>query len=199
MYRRKRRPIQSPALIEREEGQASNLIERIFKREPQAKVLIHVGYSHAAEVALPTFGQDIEWMAARLKAKTGVNPLTIDQFRCAATGDALALSQSATDLPPGAHDIAIAHPATEFFRGRPQWRIDAGDIAIELPASLMVDDVRTLMEARYEAEPPDAIPIDRLLLEPRERLPLLLRPGAIRIEQFFEDGRTPRTLILNVR
>lgn len=44
----------------------------IFARAPQAKVLIHVGYSHAAEVVLPNFGGSLEWMAARLKEKTGV-------------------------------------------------------------------------------------------------------------------------------
>jgi hypothetical protein len=62
-----------------------------------------------------------------------------------------------------------------------------------------VDDVRTLIEARYDSEPPDAIPLDRLLLGPGERLPLLLRAGSIRVTQSFEDERSTRSLVLVVR
>jgi hypothetical protein len=182
----------------REEGQAENLMTRIFAREPQAKVLIHVGYSHAAEVALPNFGGSLEWMAARLKAKTGVDPLTIDQFRCASPSGELELAAISEDLPPGAHDVAVAHPPTVLFRGRPQWRIDAGAIAVELPDVLVNENQRSLIEARFDSEPADAIPLDRLLLWPGERLPLLLPAGKIRIQQYFEDRSAPRTLVLNV-
>src|SRR5690606_4796172 len=102
-------------------------------------------------------------------------------------------------LPSGAYDIAVAHTAAALFRGRPQWRIDAGDIAIELPEPFVGAEVRTLIEARYESEPVDTVPMDRLLLNPGERLPLLLRAGRIRLVQYFEDGRAPATVVLNVR
>jgi hypothetical protein len=185
-------------MVRREEAQANNLVTQIFAREPQAKVLIHVGYSHAAEVALPNFGGSLEWMAARLKAKTGIDPLTIDQFRCASSSDAVELAAISTELPSGAHDVAVAYPPTVLFRGRPQWRIDAGAIAVELPDVLVSDEQRTLIEARFDSEPPDTIPVDRLLLWPGERLPLLLPAGKIRIQQYFEGGGAPRTLVLNV-
>jgi hypothetical protein len=93
----------------------------------------------------------------------------------------------------------VAHPATTLFRGRPQWRIDGGALAIELPETLVSERSRTLIEARYDAEPPDTVPLDRLLLWPGERMPLLLPAGAIRIQQYFEDGSPSRTLVLNVR
>jgi hypothetical protein len=182
----------------REETQAENLVTRIFAREPQAKVLIHVGFSHAAEVALPNAGGSLLWMAGRLKAKTGVDPLTIDQFRCASSSDDLELAAVSADLPPGAHDVAVAYPPTVLFRGRAQWRIDAGAIAVELPDVLVTQGQRTLIEARFESEPADTIPLDRLLLWPGERLPLLLPAGKIRIQQYFEDRGSPRTLVLNV-
>lgn len=186
-------------MARREQGQTDNLLRKIFTAEPQAKTLIHVGYSHAAEVALPNFGGSLEWMAARLKAATGIDPLTIDQVRCASATNAIELARVAESLPAGAHDVAVAHPPTTLFRGRPQWQIDAGAIPIELPETLVVDDVRTLIEARYDSEPPDAIPLDRLLLGPGERLPLLLRPGSIRVTQSFEDERPTRSLVLVVR
>lgn len=182
----------------REQGQTDNLMQQIFRADPHAKTLIHVGVDHAAEVALPDARGELEWMAARLKAATGVDPLTIDQVRCASTSDALELARPSTRLPPGAFDVAVAHPPNEFFRGRPQWRIDAGAIAVELPETLVVADQRTLIEARFDAEPPDTVPLDRLMLWPGERLPLLVAPGRLRIQQYFEDGRAPRTLVLNV-
>ena len=194
-------PPASPAegVLRREEAQANNLVDRIFRAKPDAKTLIHVGYSHAAEVALNDFGQSIEWMAARLKSKTGIDSLTIDQVRCASLSDTLELASASSTLPPGAHDVSVAHPTTVLFRGRPQWRIDAGAIAVELPETLVSERSRTLIEARHDAEPADTVPLDRVLLWPGERLPLLLQPGAIRIQQYFEDGSSSRTLILNVR
>jgi hypothetical protein len=94
--------------------------------------------------------------------------------------------------------VAVAYPPTVLFRGRPQWRIDAGAIVVELPAVLVSEEQRTLIEARFDSEPPDTIPLDRLLLWPGERLPLLLPAGKIRIQQYFEEGGAPRTLVLNV-
>jgi hypothetical protein len=186
------------AMNRREETQAENLVTRIFAREPQAKVLIHVGFSHAAEVELPNAGGPLLWMAGRLKAKTGVDPLTIDQFLCASSSGEVELAAISARLPRGAHDVAVAYPPTVLFRGRPQWRIDAGAIAVELPAVLVSEEQRTLIEARFDSEPPDTIPLDRLLLWPGERLPLLLPAGKIRIQQYFEEGGAPRTLVLNV-
>jgi hypothetical protein len=185
------------AIAAREEAQAANLVTRIFSDDPRAKALIHVSASHAAEVRLPTAGRDLAWMAARLKQKTGFDPLTIDQVHCAASGDSVELAAPTAQMPAGAFDVAVAYPPERFFRGRAQWRIDAGAIAIELPATLVADH-RTIVEARYENEPPDAIPLDRLLLGPGESLPLLLPLGRIRLIQLHEDARPPRALLLDV-
>ena len=187
------------AIAAREEGQASNLVSRIFSAAPRAKVLIHAGHAHAAETPLPSFGRDIPWMAARLKQKTGIDPLTIDQTFCASQTGGTQVTAPTREMPPGAFDVAVAHPELAFFRGRPQWRIDSGAIAIELPETLVTAEQRTIVEARYEDEPPDTIPLDRLLLRPGERLPLLLPPGRIRLVQIFENGAAPRALTLNVR
>lgn len=189
----------APSPAAREQRQSDNLLRQIFRADPSAKTLIHVGAAHGSEVALPDARGELEWMAARLKAATGVDPLTIDQTRCASTSDALELARASTQWPPGAFDVAVAHPPPKFFRGRPQWRIDAGAIAVELPETLVVDDQRTLIEVRFDSEPPDTVPLDRLMLWPGERLPLLAAAGRLRIQQYFEDGRAPRTLVLNVR
>ena len=57
----------------REEAQANNLAG-FLKSRPGVRMLVHVGYSHAAEV--PRADGQL-WMAARLKRKTGIDPLTI--------------------------------------------------------------------------------------------------------------------------
>jgi hypothetical protein len=74
----------------REEAQADNLIAEVLADDPDARILVHVGYSHVLEAPQPqpgmgTEGEDAEslvWFAARLKAKTGIDPLTISQTHC---------------------------------------------------------------------------------------------------------------------
>ncbi len=74
----------------REEAQADNLIAEVLQDDPDARILVHVGYSHVLEAAQPQpgmapEGEDAEplvWFAARLKAKTGIDPLTISQTHC---------------------------------------------------------------------------------------------------------------------
>jgi hypothetical protein len=60
----------------RERGQAENLKKRIFEKDSQAKVLIHVGYGHNSEA---TRKNDTKLMAGYLKEFTGIDPLTVDQ------------------------------------------------------------------------------------------------------------------------
>jgi hypothetical protein len=59
----------------REQAQADNLIANILSANPGAKIFVYVGYSHAMEKP----GMGGTWFAARLKAKTGIDPLTIEQ------------------------------------------------------------------------------------------------------------------------
>jgi hypothetical protein len=62
----------------REKGQAQNLISRILKSDPQAKILIHAGYGHIDETG---GSYNFPWvpMARYFKELSGINPLTIDQ------------------------------------------------------------------------------------------------------------------------
>ena len=102
----------------REEGEARNLAAFVHDH-PRAKLLIHVGYSHAAEVARPD-GQ--MWMAARLKEKTGIDPLTISQTTCRGGGSSVRFAALPADEPEGTFDLVIDHPSARFIRGRPEWR-----------------------------------------------------------------------------
>lgn len=183
----------------REEGQANNLIARIFEKNADAKVLIYVGTSHAAEVPIPFFNHSMmSWMAARLKEKTGIDPLTIDQVYCQSSTDDIQLAQATDRMPAGTFDVAVAFPAVTFSRGRAEWRLASGVKLVELPAELGTITERVIVEARFADEPIEAVPVDRLLLAPGEDVPLLLPPGQFRVTVFFEGGDNEEEFLINV-
>ncbi len=62
---------------ERERGQARNLIERILKKDPKARVLVHAGYAHIDESGKDRVGA--KTMAQRFKEASGIDPFTIEQ------------------------------------------------------------------------------------------------------------------------
>jgi hypothetical protein len=72
----------------REEAQAT-VVAAFVATHPRARLLVHVGYSHAAEVPQ---AEGARWMAARLKQKTGIDPLTISQTTCRGGGAAARLA-----------------------------------------------------------------------------------------------------------
>lgn len=63
---------------ERERGQARNLVERILKKEPKAKILVHAGYGHIDKTG---GSSSFPWipMAKYFKDFSGIDPLSIDQ------------------------------------------------------------------------------------------------------------------------
>ncbi|MDE0004310.1 MAG: hypothetical protein OXQ29_16595, partial [Rhodospirillaceae bacterium] len=158
----------------REERQASRLAEVIADLTDSERILIHVGYSHAAEVPIRGFGgNQIEWMAARLKQLTGIDPLTIDQTDCLSDSDRIQFAAASPRHADGQHDLLVAHPALKFVDGRPEWRAEEPVSQVEVPSGLVSDSARTIVEARYVDEPMDAVPIDRVMLWPGESIPLL--------------------------
>ncbi len=170
-------PNQSMTLNERiarrEEGQATNLATFV-SAHPATKLLVHVGYSHAAEVPRP---DGALWMAARLKAKTRINPLTISQTTCRGGGDSLRLSALPADEPPGTFDLVIDHPRARFERRRPEWRKLMGDQVVRIPRSLRPAAGWRVIEARPVGEPADSVPMDRVAIRLGDDIALMLPPG----------------------
>jgi len=75
------------SLADRDTKQAHALYEKVFAKDPQAKLFVHAGYSHIDKVA-GNLGGDIEPMAMELKRLSGYDPLSVDQtqFRDVAIG-----------------------------------------------------------------------------------------------------------------
>ncbi|MBU1755754.1 MAG: hypothetical protein KJ703_01985 [Alphaproteobacteria bacterium] len=167
------------SIAARETAQAANLAVILAGMGPEERLLVHVGYSHAAETPLGQHG-DL-WMAARLKAATGIDPLTVSQTLCSSEGGEVFLALLPEDRPAGMVDIVLSHPLTRFENGRPLWRRETGAIAVPIPDQLRRTGQPLIVEAFLAGEPLDAVPVDRVYLEPGEDIPLLLSPGSYRV------------------
>jgi hypothetical protein len=166
---------------QREEAEANNLVARIFAVDPHARVLIHVGSAHALETAQRSSdGAEAAWMALRLKQKTGIDPLTISQTSFGPFGDRAVLCGTGAEGEPldASFDMRVMQPATSFEQGRPTWRMALGQRLIGVPAALKKPLERIIVEARRASEPDDAVPMDCIMMDPGEDLPLLLPPGS---------------------
>jgi len=172
----------------REEGQAENLMLVLSQMQDHERLLVHVGYSHASEVPIPSFeGKSLGWMAARLKAKSGIDPLTIDNTDCLSNSMAPELSKDSHKHEQGQFDLVVGHPELQFTNGRPIYRLMDGHQLVDLPDAMLNGHQRVIVEVRRYDEPLDAVPVDRLLLRPGESLPLVLPDGKFRISS-YEEG-----------
>lgn len=163
----------------REERQASSL-SAYLRDHPDAKLIVHVGYSHAAEVPRASGAR---WMAARLKAKTGIDPLTVAQTICRGGGSSRRLAVLPDDQPPGTFDLIVDHPIARFEKKRPAWRQQVGDQLVAIPAKLYPSKGWRVIEARPTGESSTSVPMDRVAIRSGEDVALLLPPGqyALRI------------------
>lgn len=179
----------------RENAQSDNLINAVLKDAPDTKMLIHVGHSHVAEKPVPKRGGGArEWMAAFLKSKTGIDPLTISQTACHTKANSTIVGQSfqnkEDEIGLMLTDYVVAHPSTEFIKNRPLWRREIGDKEHSIPNIFLESPEPLIVEARLDNQPDKAVPIDRVLIRPGETgVPLLLPSGRYRLEAFSKEGR----------
>ncbi|QAU24015.1 hypothetical protein EO087_08430 [Dyella sp. M7H15-1] len=77
----------SADMNDRDAAEAHTLYEKVFAKDPQAKLFVHAGYAHIDKAAGNLDG-DIQPMAMQLKRLTGHDPLSVDQvqFRDVAVG-----------------------------------------------------------------------------------------------------------------
>ena len=191
-------PANSPRRMNaREEFQAINLVAAVFAKDPDSRVVIHVGHSHVREQPVPWAADDVVRMAQRLKSMTGRDPLTISQTECNSPHSSYVVAESfwradGEQETASPVDLYIGHPQLTFQGGRPTWRQSIGDKAVDIPGAFLDANEPMIIEARPEGVTLGALPLDRVFLYPGERLPLLLPAGRYRIDGFFATGRTNR-------
>lgn len=174
----------------REIGQAENLVNKVLKRDPNAKVFVYVGYSHALKAPAAVNTTDFAWMAAQLKRLSGIEPLSIDQATMYAHSamaaehpfyrKALARFQSTQPFVmrngSGGYevfgkyragmDMPVFHPpyGTAHF-GRADWLWSLAERrAVPVPQALMPQSGRRLLLAFHEDDEEEAVPIDAVLV-----------------------------------
>lgn len=207
----------------REAEQARNIYEHIFQHDPRARVVVEAGYAHIQKSGEFLGGSS---MAEHLYKLSGIDGLSVEQT-------VLVPHQVKEDNHPyydaiveklqpqvpivfenkagkpwalrAGYDVNVVFPAQQMRRGRPTWLSLGG---LRHPYFISGDRCEghypCLIEARYADEGKDAIPADRMALDPvplmatlNDRVrqgqgapvtELYLRPGKYDLTMSAEDG-----------
>ncbi len=195
---------------DRERGQAQNLLDRIFREDPDARVLLHAGYSHINESGSIAGASP---MAMHFRELTGINPVTVDQTTMTEHGEtalehsfyqrilrdhqvsAAAVIRDPSDgrlwsARPNIHDITVIQPRTRLREGRPVWLWSVeGRNRVQLWPDVCLQAQQCVVSARLGTEASDAVPVDRILIDGgMAQPPLLLPAGNFHIVITDESG-----------
>lgn len=208
----------------REAEQARNLYRQVFQQDPHARLVVNAGYAHILESGSFLGGSS---MAEHLYKLTGIDPLTVEQtvmFPHPSADDDhpyyIAVMRKLRPQTPivfetgngkpwtlrAGYDVTVFFPPQGLRHGRPTW-LTLGGLRkpYYISGNRCVRRYPCLIEARYADETHDAIPADRLVLDPApvqawpgERLPfahappsgdLYLRPGKYHLTYEHANGR----------
>lgn len=168
----------------REAQQAANLW-KILKDDPGARVVVNAGYAHIQKTGVFLGAQS---MAEHFIKDSGLDPLSVEQTILIphldhamdhpdydAIVDALHPTQpiayvnkdgAAWSLRPG-YDVSVIFPPEHFVRGRPTWLdLWGARVPVSVDGSLCRRHWPCMVAARYADEGDDAIPADRMVLDP---------------------------------
>lgn len=186
----------------REIASANTIIEKVFAKNPKAKLFMYVGYGHASKEAV---ARENGWksVATLLRERLGIEPLTIDQATMYGRGDVrtdhpqyrVAMQRFAPSQPivlkaaaggyaviggkPGAFDMQVFHPDETRLtqHGRPLWmQTQAGLKPQAVPASLLPTSGRRLVQAFHAGDGEGAVPADQVLVEAGKPAPAFMLP-----------------------
>jgi hypothetical protein len=182
----------------REKGQAKN-IANILEKDPNAKILIHCGYSHAYE-GFDVYAKGGKAMAGWLKEFTGINPLTINQstyseeFRknewnhpvlnaFSFNEPKVLLDEEGVAMGFGQGnmftDIAIINPVTKYINGRPNWIFKGKNQGFSVDPSIFDFECPIMVLAyRRNENFNNAVPVDLIeIIDPKDQPQLALDKG----------------------
>jgi hypothetical protein len=209
----------------REQAQARNLAEAIAEN-PDGRFLVYVGYNHVDERGDEDGDGILDgWMAAELKALTGLDPLTVDQEAGSGYGDrrippvharlVQAYDVTAptvfrrsdgswfTDPESRTVDMLVVHPRLEAGQGgRPDWLpMDGYRLPVPIGQTLLPPDRPILLQAFVDGEALTSIPMDQYLLRDGETgdVMLMLPAGRYRLRVQRSTGDDVEIAPLRVR
>ena len=203
----------------RERGQAQNLYERILKNDPKAKILVHVGRSHSAKIAI---SKEFNFMGYYFKQITGIEPFTIDQLRFSErpnsadeqplyrylTKNNLLRKPSVYQTADGrfynqtafGQDMVIFHPPLSYKNGRATFlemngerkaeKINLKRLKLTARKQVFTGNEPVLIQAFFAEESANAVPLDQIIIYPNKEIPALILPkGRFRIRAIDQAGR----------
>lgn len=199
----------------REAAQATNLAA-LLERRPEARVLVYCGFNHAAKVPQRASGE--RWMATRLRERTGVDPLTINQafgypgpdrdheregvtrvLDRFAPLEPVSLTQAdgrpwVIGYSNDSFDIQIVHPRLATSGGRPGWLAAAPDrreVRIPLPPGLPSGALVQAVDRAEAAKALNTVPSDQYPLSAADvrEAHFHLRPGDYVVRVESDSGR----------
>lgn len=158
---------------------AQQVNRRVLSRSPTARAIL-----------MAERGGETKILETEVRRLSGFEPLTVAFVRCSEADEAPAFvpQHGEGEHPDRSADIVIAIPRPPLVAGRQGSAKDSGEAAVSVPAVFEPQQHPVLVEARRAGDPVLAVPEDRLLVLPGDRLPLLLPPGHYRIEAWTKDG-----------
>jgi hypothetical protein len=200
-------------LTERDGRAARHLVEKVFDKDPHARLLVHVGYSHLSKLPVPLNGHAVPTLATLLHEHTGFDPLCIDQItytpastpkldrailsealdRFAPTEPVLVRTADGLPLEAPRKDVdeVVFHPRTPAVLGRSGWRmIVPGSRPVLVDARPAQAASCQILHAFHDDEASaGATPADMVVLQPADTtVALALRPGRYRLRGETTDG-----------
>lgn len=135
-------------------------------------------------------GGEAKLLEKELRRLSGFEPVIVTFVRCSDADEAPVFlpDLGEGERPGSGADIVIAIPRPPMAQGRQVSARDSGETHVTVPLAFASKDQPVLVEARRAGDPALAVPEDRLLLLPGDRLPLLLPPGHYRIEGWTKNG-----------
>ncbi|MEO0557608.1 MAG: hypothetical protein AAF170_05420 [Bacteroidota bacterium] len=169
----------------REEQSYHALMDRTFREDPNARVVLYAGHSHTWTTTIGPIR-----MLGQQLVDEGIDPLVIHQSRYyernappSLTSPTLFQPNDPTARTVGAYDYILVLPKSHPVHGRPSWLWAMDRQPIALPPTTPYELATPfLVEAFLAAEPETAVPLDRIEVTDQQTAPhLALRPGAYRV------------------
>ena len=206
----------------RDYWQAANLAAATVARDSTAKVLVHVGFAHLRERVVRGWSP----MAAYFTARTGINPVTVDQttlterstplvghpvqmamrgalpskntvFVGNATGSVA--SAAAIEAASIGVDLTVARAPVSLVDGRPAYLTMGGRRRAERVAVPECAARHCVITAHLAHEPDSATVLDRTEAERVGQVTLFLPNAPVRITVYSATGVRLRSWVRNAR
>jgi hypothetical protein len=176
----------------RQEALANQVNRRVFAHSPDARVIFYTERSSddAASASLK----------ADVADRTQRAPLLVALTNCLPSGASPALvpPMGEGETPFEHADLVFAIPQPDFHEGRQTAGRSAHESLVAIPPVFIGADSPVLVEARRLSDPDLAVPEDRVMLFPGDQLPLVLQPGAYKIQGWTRDGVISEPVLVTV-